>query len=825
MSQSASRFGIFGNYVKIIVRSFFKNGAYTLLNLVGLSIAFAAFIYTAIYVHFETNFENFHHKAERIYRATYHFTSGDSYEVHWARIPFDFINSLPEDVPGVKRLIRFQNHERKYVRVGENKFRPENVYVTDKDVFDVFDFTLIAGNPATALSQPHAIVITQSLAKQYFGEEDPLNKEIFVIGDLDNTETRHLVTGVMADLPSHTHLPVDMLISFPDPAARTGWAYSYILLEEGATIRQVEAGIPEFIRKYNSEEDSKQISIVFQPLTDIHLHSDLAREIVPNGNIFYVKIAAGAGIFILIIALINFINLNSAMALGRAKEIGLRKVMGSSQRQLTAYLLTESIMSNVVAMATGAGLVYLTFPLFNDFITADFLFDAWLFAGGMIGLAIVCGLVAGLYPMILLTSFKPLDVVGGSKTMRFVKTPRTFSIKRVMLTLQFSVSIILMGSAWIAYSQFRYLNEKNLGMERDKIIAIPGVPDPVKSRFTAFKDHVRTLPGITGVSACMEVPSREIRDAGPVLVEGVNDDPAQAPTMDIQIIDHDFIGLMGIELLAGENIPRMPGAGNVPEDMEDFDLLGYLANERRAYLINETAMRQLGWQSAAEAIGQKINWSIGTIALASGPITGVVKDFHQETLKNKVDPLVMVYEPIWIRTFLIKVETARIQESIAEIRAAWDTMFPLYPMEYYFLDDLYENLYKGERTQLQLLYVFSGLAIAIAFIGLTGLIAYALKTRVREIAIRKVLGATLADLIRLISREYLVILLIGACLAIPVSVYGVKKWLSGFAYRVEISPAGYALTVALVGTLLILTIALQTLRSARRNPAETLKEE
>src|SRR5690606_3744502 len=247
--------------------------------------------------------------------------------------------------------------------------------------------------------------------------------------------------------------------------------------------------------------------------------------------------------------------------------------------------------------------------------------------------------------------------------------------------------------------------------------------------------------------------------------------------------------------------------------------------QRREYLINETAMHQLGWQSPEEAIGQEISWSIGDMVLAPGPVKGVVRDFHQETLRNKVDPLVLVHEPVWLRTFLIKVETQRIQESIGRIQAAWDTMFPLYPLEYHFLDELYENLYKGERMQLQLLYTLSGLAIFIAFTGLIAMIAYALRTRVREIAIRKVLGATLVDLIRMISLEYFVVLLIGSLLAIPASYFAVKQWLSGFAYRVDISPLSYLLVLVFVAALLMLTIGLQTLKSSIGNPADTLRRE
>lgn len=817
--------GVFSNYLTLIFRNFYKNRSYTLLNLLGLSIGFTAFLYTVIYVYFETHFEKFHHNAGQLYRVTHQFDDGDGYKVHWARIPFDYVNELPNDIPEVKTLIRFQNQERKYVRVGQEKFRPENAYVTDKEVFNVFDFKLIAGNPATALSEPYSVVITKSLALKYFGGQDPINKEIFVIGDFDKTETLHHITGVMEDVPSNTHLPVNMLISFKDKSERAGWAYTYIQLQEGKTIDQIESRMSEFIAKYENKDDAKRLNVIFQPMKDIHLHSNLAREIVPNGKVFYVRIVAFAGIFILIIAVINFMNLNSAMALGRAKEIGMRKIMGASKSQLTTYLFMESITSNVLALTIGSVIAYFAFPLFQSLTPVLLLFDFWWLAVAMISVAVVCGLAAGFYPVFLLVPRKPMDTVRSNKTFSFARKEGPFNLKRVMVTLQFCISIIFGGSALIAYNQFQYLNKKNLGMNRDQVIAIPGVPDQVKADFATFKNHLTTLSGIVSVAACMEVPSREIRDAGPVLVEGVNADPAKAPMFDVQIIDHDFVNVLGIELLAGKNIPESFATVKIPEFTEAYTIENYLIDQKRAYLINETAMRQLGWQTPEEAIGQRINWSIGSMQLAHGPITGVVRDFHQETLKNKVDPVVMVYEPVWLRTFLIKVETKNIQESVGKIHATWDKMFPLYPMEYYFLDDLYENLYKGERLQLQLLYIFSGLAIFIAFIGLIGLIAYALKTRVKEIAIRKVMGASIADLIRLISREYLMVLLIGAGFAIPVSIYGLTQWLSTFAYRVDITPLSYVVTLSVIGILLIVTIGLQTFRSSLANPAQTLRDE
>jgi len=817
-------FGVLGNYMRSIVRNFYKHRFYSFLNIVGLSIGFSVLIGAIIYFHYETHFESFHKKAEQIFRLTYQFTPTDGATVHWARTPFDYVNNLPQDLPGIKTHIRFQNHERKYVRVGQEKFRPQHTYVTDKDVFDVFSFTLVAGNPATALAEPHAIVLTQSLAEKYFGDQDPMDQEIFVIGDLDNSETSYRVTGVMEDLPPNTHLPVDMLLSYKDLSERKGWAYSYLLLQPGTDIEVIEDRMTSFVRKYEDEESAQRLSFVFQPLPSIHLNSNLTREIVPNGRAFYVRIVGIGGMFILLIAVINFMNLHSAMALGRAKEIGMRKILGASRRQLVAYLFLESVTSNILALLLGSAIVYTSFPLLQRFVPVYAIMNMGWLAAIMIAVAFACGLVAGIYPVMLLMSIQPMATVRISKTFSFVRRESPFNLKRVMVTLQFCISIIFVGSAVVVYQQFRYLGEKNLGMQRDQVVAIPGVPDNVKANFITFKNMVTQVPGIVGVAACMEVPSREIRDAGPVLVKGVNDDPAMAPNMDIQIIDHDFVNLLGIGFIAGGNIPESLLDDGLASD-STMSAENYLFNKRRAYLINETAMRRLGWQSPEDAIGQLINWSIGTFTLDYGPIVGVVRDFHQETLKNNVDPIVMVYEPVWLRTFLIKVKPDDMESYIQSIQATWDKLFPLYPMEYYFLDDLYENLYQSERVQLKLLYLFSGLAIIIAFIGLVGLTTYALKTRTKEIAIRKVMGASIPDLIRLIGREYLLVLLIGGSLAIPVSIYFLRQWLSTFAYRVDISPFTYLMTLSIAGLLLVVTISLQTFRSASASPADTLRDE
>lgn len=814
------------SYLKIAARNFYKNRFYAILNLLGLAVGFSVFMLAATYVYFETHFESFHHNADRIYRATYRYAPPADYQSHWARVPFDYINELPKEIPGVKTLVRFQNQARKYVRIGNEKFRPPNTYVADKEVFDVFDFPLVAGNPARALAEPNSIVISESLAAKYFGDQSPIGKEVFVVGDFDSVEKLHHVTGVMKDLPANTHLPVDMLISFRDQAERSGWAYTYILLDEGVNISDIQAKMPAFVAKHSDEQSAKNDAIIFQPLRKIHLESNLAREIVPNGKIFYVRVVGIAGILVLIVAVINFMNLSSAMSLGRAKEVGMRKVMGASRGQLIRYLMTESVVNHVVALALGAAIAYISFPWFKSFVTLQFLPDPGWFAAGMVGVAVCLGLVAGIYPVLVLTALRPIVVLKTTKALTLFGREKPLSLKRLMVAFQFSISILLIGSAMIAYNQFRYVLSKDVGIQREHIIAIPGVPDPVKDKFTTFRNRLEGEPGIAGVSACMEVPSREIRDAGPVLVEGVNSDPAAAPIMDIQVVDYDLVPFLGLHLVAGRNLRRPADeAAIAPDSSASLSPQDYLLRQHREYLINETAMRQLGWSAPEDAVGRRIGWSIGDLKLATGPIVGVVRDYHQESLRNKVDPTIMVREPVWLRTFLIKVAAQDVAGSLHKVSTTWNELYPSYPMEYFFLDDLYNNLYKGERVQVQLLFIFSGLAILIAFIGLLGLVAYALKTRTKEIAVRKVLGASIRDLIGLMSREYIIVMLIGSVVAIPVSVYGLNQWLSGFAYHVDISPVSYGIALLSIVGLLIATVGLQTSRAARLNPADTLRDE
>lgn len=809
---------------KSAFRHFQKNRLYGGLNILGLSIAMASLILVMIYLHQETTYESFYQNADRIYRPTYKFSRQGDYEVHFARIPVDYINELPEEIPEIEKLIRFQNQEQKYIRIEEERFKPKHAYVTDGEVFAVFDMPFIEGDPATALTEPRSVVLTESTARKYFSRTDVVGEEIMVLGTWSAEETVYQITGVIKDLAANTHLPVELLFSFASEQERTGWAYVYTLLSEGSDISQVEAKMPDFLQRYADEGSRDNVTFEFQALSDIHLTSQLAREIQPNGQLVYVRVFFWAGLFIWIIALINFANLHMALSMNRGKEAGVRKILGAGNRQLFWATLAESTVYSMIALFLGATIASLIFPFFSQLMDVQVIPPMLYFAPILLGITIFSGLVAGVLPAIMLSSTQVLQIIRQGNNWSMKGRPKKINLKRLMITIQFCATIILVGGAIVAHLQFKYIHEKNLGLKTDQILVIPNVPDRVTNNYLVFKNRLEELSGVRTVAACMQVPSSEIRDVGPVLVRGANEDPAQAPMMDMQVIDPDFINMMDIQMLAGEDFTQRIRLQAPPQFNEELNPADYLRDAPRSYLINETAMKQLGWQEPGEAIGKEINWSIGPYTLAYGPVTGVVADFHQESLRNKVDPTLMVVEPIWLGNLLIKVGTTDLPTTVAGIEAVWNDMFP-YAMEYQFLDELFNQLYQQDQVQLKLLSALSLIAIVVSFIGLISLVAFALKRRAKELAIRRVIGADLRALTALIGREYFWIVAIAAGIGIPLSYYWAMKWMQNFAYHMDVSVGVYFLAVVAIYFMLLTTIYLQTLKATVDNPVTALKEE
>ena len=810
--------------IKSATRNFQKNWQYGSLNILGLSVAFATLILISTYLYQETNYEAFHKNAHRIYRPTYSYTTQNNFNAHFARIPSNYINELPNHIPEIEQLIRFQNKEQKYIRIDDQRFKPKHAYITDAEVFDVFTLPFLTGNAKTALTKPNSVVLTESIAMKYFSTRDVVGKEIMVIGNNSEQETTYQATGRISDVPAIAHIPIEILFSFPSETALTDWAYIYTLFATGKTIAVLNAKMPDFIKRFTHPESTTSVSYDFQALSTIHLQSNLAREIKPNGQAIYIKIFFWVGLFVWIIALVNFTNLSAALAMSRGKEIGVRKVLGSSKSNLVLLSFTETIFYSLVALLFGGLFAFLSFSYFSNLTGITILPPTNYFIIGLLIITLLSGLFAGILPAMVATSIKILQIIKQGNNWTLKRSTHKINIKRVMIAVQFSATVILLGSAIMAYQQFKYINDKNLGLKAEQIIGISEVPSQVLNNYPTFKNQLKEIAGISEVTACMQMPSSEIRDAGPVRIQGKDSAEDQVPTMDMQIIDPDFIEMMGIEMLAGENFTKNESLRKPPVYTEELTPQQYLNETPRKYLLNETAMKQLGWENPSEAIGQQINWSIGNFQLAYGPVTGIIKDYHQESLRNKVDPLVLTVEPIWMSNILIKVETANIEQTLASIENTWNDLFP-YALEYSFLDDLFAKLYQQDRVQLQLLSILSLIAILISFMGLISLVAYALKTRSKELAIRRVIGANLTNLAVLIGKEYLWILLLATMIGIPISYQWVSEWLQNFAYHIKISPLVYFAATLMIFSMLASTIYLQTFKATNNNPVKALREE
>ncbi|MEO1450710.1 MAG: FtsX-like permease family protein, partial [Bacteroidota bacterium] len=621
-----------------------------------------------------------------------------------------------------------------------------------------------------------------------------------------------------------SHMPVEVFLSFESPRARSWWAYVYILLKPGTSIEEVEKGMPGFFDKHYTDRGAGTVEFRFMPLRDIHLTSNLVREIMPNGDILYVRIFAWASVFLLLIALINSLNMSSALAMGRAKEIGMHLVMGASIHQLRRFALIESGLYHILAVVLGLGVLWGSLPFLQQILPFTILIPpVWLIMG-MLLLAMVLGILTGIYPARVLTQASLQQVFLGRRKGNQTAHQSAMRLRHVLIGLQFTAAVLLMSSAWVSTRQVRFLQEKNLGLNPHQVLALPALPNPVTDRYTAFRDRVNSIPGVVKVSGCMQLPSTEIRDAGPVTVVGRESDPDMAPILDIQVISPDYFETLDIQLIAGEDRSADYQFTDPPRFTAEYTPEAYLGEIPRKYLINETAMHKLGFESPEEAIGQQISWEIGGYKLAAGPVTGIVADVHQETLKNRVDPTVMVVEQIWLRTILLKLSTQEMTETLGEVQAAWDELFPSYPMRYQFLDEAYARLYQQEQQQLRLLLILTGLSVILALIGLFSLVAFALRMRMQEFAIRRILGAQGRHLIRHIGQQYVVALLVASVIAIPASYYLVDQWLETFAYHIPVSSLPYVFTLIALTGLVLTAIGVQVWRSTRRNPSEVLRE-
>jgi putative ABC transport system permease protein len=795
------------NYLKIAFVNLKKHKAFSFINILGLAIGIACSILIIAYVFHELSFDKFHKNADRIYRLRSDLKiAGDHLNIPKSSPPI--AEYLVQNYPEVLNAVRIRSLGRMPVRYRDKLYYEDRLFLADQSIFEIFTFPMLKGDPQTALKTAYSVVITEDMAKKYFGEEDPVGNVLSINNQWDFT-----VKGVAKNVPQNSHFGFDMLCSFETYAQENkremqNWLsinnYTYILLREGYDYKQLEQKFPEMIDKHVGQllqYVKGELALFLQPLTSIHLHSNLIQEILGNSNIAYVYIFSAIAVFILVIACINFMNLSTARSANRAQEVGMRKVLGADRGRIIRQFLTESMFYSLISLAVALLLVDLALPLFRSLSGIDlginYIKNPWLIPG-LIGLAVLVGLAAGSYPAFFLSAFQPARVMKGL----FESGTAGSRFRSVLVIVQFSISIVLIVGTIIVSNQLHYMKNKRLGFQKEQVVVVPVSDESTLESLRPLKEDIRSHAGILNVAASSHVPG-EITYVNPFIPEGFTLEQMQY--MGELYVDHDFIPTMGIEMAAGRNF-----SADLQIDRDE------------SCIINETAAKKFGWDNP---IGKTIHKPSTSKELNKKIVVGVVEDFHIESLHKQISPLFIGYTTHIFNSLSIRISAENIPETLAFLRDKMSEWDPYRPFEYAFLDDSFDAQYRAEERLSNIFSSFSVLAIFIACLGLFGLASFTAEKRTKEIGIRKVLGASIPGIVILLSKEFTKWVLVANVIAWPVAYYFLSRWLQGFAYRLNITFLTFVFAGVISLAIALGTVSYQALKAATSNPVDSLRYE
>ncbi|CAG5003448.1 hypothetical protein DYBT9275_03155 [Dyadobacter sp. CECT 9275] len=822
---------MFKNYLKIARRNLWRNKTFSAINIFGLAIGIAACFFVFQYVYFESNYDRFNTNVSNIYRVPI------SYSGSMANVPTTAANhpavgpAMKADFPEVLDYVRvvsvslFMNASTmsyEALNAEPKTFNESKIFLADASFFKVFSYPLVLGDRNTCLTEANSIAISASEAKKYFGTTNPVGKILKMNGRMPMK-----VTAVFDDIPENSHIKFDMLISFATVGPNWGndnWTwpefYNYVVLAPGTDVKKLEAKFPAFINKYlgaKMKELNFGCAFHLQPISDIHLKSNYLKEAEANGSEKEIYFLAIIGVFILFIAWINYINLSTAKSMERAKEVGLRKVVGAEKEQLVVQFLLESFLVNGLALLLATVIIFSFVPFFNTFIGKEIstgffttgLGTQAIFWVSVLGVFIFGALLVGLYPAFALSSFMPAAVLKGS----LIKSSKGISLRRVLVSFQFALSIILISATLIVFKQFNYMRNGNLGYKKDQVLIVktPAIADStISSRYNYFKSELKKTPSVLGATTTSDIPGNMIRYRNSV--RRASQDQQHNFTTYLMEIDENFIPAYKIELLAGKNFVST-----------DSSSLNNTSNNK--IIINEEVVKALGYHSAEEAINQDVLFRLGQADVPC-KIIGVMKNFHQRSLKEKYDPILCYYPSYsdW-KYISVNLNVSNASKTIADIGESYKSAFPGNPYEYFFLDDYFNQQYQADNRLGNVFGLFAVLAIIVASMGLLGLSSFVIKLRTKEIGIRKVLGASVSGLLLLVSRDFVKLVGFAAVIAIPVIYFAAKDWLTNYAFHVGLGWAIFIIPPVLLLTITLLTICLQSLKTALMNPVKSLRSE
>ena len=800
---------MFKNYVLTTLRNISRRKGFSMLNVLGLSIGLAASLLIMQYVKDEFSYDDFHANKENIYRVQYDRYRDNELVLQCATTFPKVAPALLADYPEVQKACRlYLRYGGGVIRYDDIQMKEANLFTADQSFFDIFSYPLLKGDRATALKEPNTAVVEEETARKYFGNADPMGKRI-KFGNREEYE----ITGVIRS-PENSHLKFSFLLSYPTlvkvvgPDAEQAWGwydfYTYIQLSPGADPKALEAKFPDFIKKYGAEGDDKKIKFSLQRLTDIHLNSDLLQEARVNGNgrsVYFLSIIA---FFILVIAWVNYINLATARAVERAKEVGVRKAIGAGRLQLMGQFIAEALIVNLGAVITAVALMSATIPLFNTLsgkaLTTSILTDPTLWYAAA-ALFLAGSALSGLYPAFVLSSYQPARVLKGSMK----GTHEGLLLRKMLVVMQFVASVALIAGTLIVYNQLQFMQNRDLGVDIDQVLVInaPGVTDTSTyvSQLSSFKSEVKLHTNVQSFTSSSEVPCNLIYwTNGGKRIGG--DQELPSIVMYRMGIDHDFFNTYKNKVLAGRVFS------------EDFTA------DTSNVILNRKAVEVLGFNTPENAVGGQVKIGDDTLT-----VVGVVENYHQEGLKSNFRQTAFHLLPENHSYYSVKVQAKDIDQTLAYIKEKYNQQFPENPFDYFFLDTFFQRQYQTDRQFGQVFGFFALLAIFVASLGLFGLASFTASQRTKEIGIRKVLGSTVPNIFLLLSKDFLKLVVVANVIAIPLVVYFMDKWLHTFAFRINIGYWIFLVSAVLTLFIALITVSFQSISAAMANPVKSLRYE
>jgi putative ABC transport system permease protein len=792
------------NLLLVALRNFKRDKWYSLLNILGLTIGITCSLFLIFYVKDELSYDRHNKKAGRIFRICSYIKEPDKDTMRWAICPFPMAPALSKDYPEVEEAVRLWGNGKTMFKNGDLRFYEDKVFYADSNLFRVFTHQFIEGNARTALMAPKSLVLTQSIAEKYFGKNTS-----YVGKTLENASgDLYKITAVIKDVPKNSHIIFNVLISRSSLPAdfANNWGgfnfYTYVLLKPNTNAAVFEKKMLPVYDKYLASIFAQyNIKMRFgaMPITSIHLHSDMANEPEELGSMSYIYIFSAVAFFMLLIACINYMNLTTARSARRAKEIGIRKVTGSSRLQLVLQFLIESTLTSIFALLLSFGLIALLLPTFN-LLSGKFISFNTLFQPNtiliLLSVIIFIGLVGGSYPAFYLSKFNPVNVLKGSLS----KGSGNVALRRTLVVVQFSISMIMLICTWVVYSQLKYLGNKDLGFNKEQVlIATANSNNDIRGKILSFKNEMRMNPRVIAVSTSQAVPGSGI-SFNLFSVESKNGFVDKG--VDCYAVDEDYFNTLGMKIVKGRNFSGLP------------DTL-------RSIIVNENMVKEFGW--GENAIGKKVRFPGDTSSFYL-EVVGVVKDFNQKSLYNPMAPLLLFYTPN-SNTIQLKLRSGNIPSAIAAIEKKWKDALPELPFQYTFLDQDFDSQYAADQKRGKIFTAFSILTILITCLGLLGLIAFTTEQRQKEISIRKVMGANAGQIVPLITRNFIVLVGLSCFVAFPVAWYFMDKWLKVFPYNTGLSATPFILSALVVLLITLLTVIFHTMKAALANPVKSLRTE